>query len=303
MPSVRIPENKGSRNTIYFDESGIPSLKNLEEQDFKHFILTGVVSNNYEFEKLEAYYYKLKMKYFGKNKLIHSAELFRNPSQKEINYIKELSLFLDSIPFYSFTVIVDKEKVYSQAETVSASNPFSTNIHKLKSIWKQSFIGKDFKDLTIDESITLIQEYRFKDINMLYPLQTAFKKILEQYTDECIHKLYNEHHPQIEICFESSPFRKNILTEIEKYTHEKDISSDQKTLFAVDLERVLFNISFPNKKAKYMGLEIADLISYGYYLKQRRELKQHPSFAKIWKIIKKREDEFLEKDLVTVLKV
>lgn len=37
-------------------------------------------------------------------------------------------------------------------------------------------------------------------------------------------------------------------------------------LFAKDLSKDLYCLSFPNKTAKYLGLEIADLISYGYYL-------------------------------------
>jgi hypothetical protein len=46
----------------------------------------------------------------------------------------------------------------------------------------------------------------------------------------------------------------------------------------------MFDISFLLKKAQYIGLEIADIISYGYNLQKYKRLTQTPMYRPIRKV-------------------
>lgn len=291
--SVIFPENKYSRCTMYFDESGIPSFKNVNQKYNRYFIFTGLLGNNFDFERLEAYYYRLKKKYFNHNILVHSAELFKNNSSKTKLYIKELASFIANIPFYPITVVVDKKKAYSKAEFTTPTDPFSSTLHLIKSVWStNSHAGENFKDVTIEQALKLMRAYKFKNINNIYPLQKAFKEILAQYTHKTKRYLFDNHSPQLELCFETSPYRFEIIEMIDRYTQFKNLTDSDEKELGVGLNACLFNVSFPNKNARFMGLELADLISYGYYLKTNRLLSKVPAYKPIWKILRSREKEF-----------
>ena len=52
----------------------------------------------------------------------------------------------------------------------------------------------------------------------------------------------------------------------------------------------MYSISFPNKKARYLGLEIADIISYGYNLSKYKKINfsEVESYKDVWGIICKK---------------
>lgn len=273
-----------SRNTIYFDESGVSSLND----NGQFFILTGVIASNIEFRELSAYYHRLKLKHFGEEESIHSQELFWKPKKTEVTFIQELTPYLETLDFSYITVIVDKKAILAKAPTTTPRNPFKTTFSEAKSIWKKSgFSEEKFKEKTIEEILATVKQNKFPDINNHYPLRIAYYTILKLYlTDYVKNKKINE--KDFEICFETSPNRERILRYTEEFFDERRKGNNkEKTSFAENLKNSIYSISFPNKRAKYLGLEIADIISYGYNLSKYKRLnnKEVESYKEIWNTI------------------
>jgi hypothetical protein len=283
-------EEKGnniSRNTIYFDESGVASLN--DQKPF--FILTGVIAKNIEFQDLATYYYRLKLKHFGNEEPIHSQELFWKPTKKEIGFIEELTPYLETLDFGYITVIVDKGALLSSVPTTSPRNPFYTTLSEAKAIWQRSGLSiENFKEKTINEVLDVIKKSKFQDINKQYPLEIAYYTILKKYVTDYVKKKKMDI-KEFEICFETSPNRERILRYTEQFFNEKK-KGDKKTRtsLAIALKDSIYSISFPNKRAKYLGLELADMISYGYNLSKYKRLnnKEVESYKNIWSVICKK---------------
>ena len=127
-------QNKGNRNTIYLDESGVSSLKDKK----RFFILTGVIANNSEFQALSEYYFRLKYKYFNEDKTIHSKDIFWKPDKKEKLFIAELVEYLDTLDFSFIVVIVDKEEILK--------NTFDRTIQAFGSMFNGYFITSGLAD-------------------------------------------------------------------------------------------------------------------------------------------------------------
>ncbi|MBP8708351.1 MAG: DUF3800 domain-containing protein [Caldisericia bacterium] len=282
-------QNKGNRNTIYLDESGVSSLKDKK----RFFILTGVIANNSEFQALSEYYFRLKYKYFNEDKTIHSKDIFWKSDKKEQLFITELVEYLDTLNFSFIVVIVDKEEILKNTPQTYPKNPFYTTFSQAKSIWQRTGLATEtFKDKTIDEVLEVVKKTKFPDINNQYPLMISYKTILKEYINTYIKKLKIEN-PEFEICFETSPNRERIIRYTEDFFEEKKTGSPkEKTAFAKKLKDSVYSISFPNKKARYLGLEIADIISYGYNLSKYKKINFSgvESYKDVWGIICKKKN-------------
>ena len=277
--------SKNSRNTIYFDESGVSSLKDAG----RFFILTGVIANNFEFSQLSEYYFRLKLKYFKEEKPIHSYKLFWKPNKQAKSFVQELVDYLETIQFGFMTVIIDKEKILKSTPLTQPNNPFSTTFSEAKSIWKKDGNASEkFKEKSIEEVLEVIKQTKFPDINNNYPLMISYHTLLKKYLNHYSKKL-GVKNSEFEICFETSPNRERILKYTEEFYEERKKNNPRKkTNFAVNLKNNIYSISFPNKSAKYLGLELADVISYGFSLSRKKRLSKVPLYEKVWDIISKR---------------
>ena len=282
---MTIPVSKNNRITIYFDESGVSSLKDKG----RFFILTGVIANNTEFSQLSEYYFRLKLKYFKKETPLHSVDLFWNKDEKTELFIKELVEYLETIQFGFLTVVVDKGRVFESVPLTHPNNPFLTTFSEAKSIWKKAgFATEKFKDKTMEEILETIKKSEFHDINNYYPLEISYYTLLKKYLNEYSKKLGIDD-CEFEICFETSPNRERIIRYTEEFYEErKKGNPEEKTNFAVNLKNHVYSISFPNKSAKYLGLEIADIVSYGFSLSRYKRINEAPLYKDVWNIISKR---------------
>lgn len=301
--NVRIPLQTKSRHTLYIDESGTSSLKEKE----RYYILTSVVATNHSFENVEEFYENLKRKYFGYIQHIHSVELFSEDSEyirkgraqlfriKKYRgqYIKELSYFLDSIPFVFETVIINKRAMLAQLNTVKISNPWATTIGKANEIFIESGKSPDeFKETKISELLPIIGNYKILPIDYFRPLEMAYKEVLQQHLKNYYKNIYLPG-SKMQICIESSTDQTRMLKLTENFKQETDKvqPKSHRTQFAKNLASDLYCLSFPNKTAKYLGLEIADLISYGYYLSSHHRRSRNTLYVPIWNVIQKRRRE------------
>ncbi len=277
--------DKNNRSTIYFDESGISSLNDSG----RFFVLTGVIANNSDFNQLTEYYFRLKLKYFGEEKSVHSVELFWKPDLQTQMFILELHKYLETIPFGFITIVVDKNKIRQQAPLVTINNPYQTSFAKAKSIWiKKGYPIQQFESKTVREVLNEIYIYKIYDINKYYPLISSYKKLLYEYISNYSRSMNTDRY-DFEICFETSPNRERILKYTEEFFNEQiEGSQKEKTSFAKSLKEKVYSISFPNKSAKYLGLEIADMISYGFSLSRNKRLNEVTHFKPIWETINKR---------------
>lgn len=304
--NVRLPKKTTGRHTIYIDESGIASLKDKG----RYFVLTGVIATNHSFNNVEEFYFNLKRKYFGYIQHLHSVELFSantkylRKSKAQLfkikkyrrKYIQELAYFLDTVPFVFLTVIVDKQRMLKSLHPVKINHLWATTIGEAKRI----FIKKDknttsFSKSKIEEIINIIRQYKILPIDYFRPLEVAYKKLLEQHIKNFLKSIYIG--SSMQICFESSVYQSRIL----KYTEEFLLETDhlqhkpKKTRFSKELKTSLYNMSFPNKKAKFLGLEIADIISYGHYLASHHKRSKNELYKDIWIVIEKRKKDIENK--------
>jgi hypothetical protein len=279
--------NANNRNTIYIDESGVASLKDKG----KFFILTGIIANNYEFSLLSEYYFRMKLKYFENEIPLHSFDLFRKPSKEEKLFIEELEKYLETLSFGMITIIVDKKKIIKNTNITSPKNPYNVNFSKAKSLWLENKLNtsQKFLDLSIREILNVVKNTEFPNINNYYPLEISYHTLLKTYLNEYAPKMKLQT-SEFEICFETSPNREKIIRYTEEMFEERRTNNLKlKTKFAEELKENIYGISFPNKKAQYLGLELADIISYGFNLSKKGKLKEYPYYAKIWSVIKNKE--------------
>ena len=61
------------------------------------------------------------------------------------------------------------------------------------------------------------------------------------------------------------------------------------------LKNNLTGISFPYKKARYLGLELADIISYGFNLSLYNKASTNIFYKEIWEAVNRRRVEFKTK--------
>jgi hypothetical protein len=54
-------------------------------------------------------------------------------------------------------------------------------------------------------------------------------------------------------------------------------------------------MSFPYKRARYLGLELADIIAFGFNLSLYNKASTSVSYSKIWEAINRRRIEFKNK--------
>lgn len=277
--------NPNSRNTIYFDESGVPSLKDKK----RFFILTGVIANNLEFTSLSEYYFRLKFKYFNEERTIHASNLFWKPNNKDLSFIEELVGYLETLNFSFLTVVVNKNAILKYLPQTQPKNPFYTTFSEAKSIWEK-LTNKDenFREKTIKEILRTVKHSKFPDANKYYPLRIAYYTILKEYLGSYAKKC-NLENLDFEICFETSPNRERILKYTEEFYEERiEKRKKRKTKFAKNLKEHIYSISFPHKNAKYLGLEIADIISYGFNLSLNKRINAVPAYINIWEIVKRK---------------
>lgn len=115
---ITIPKITTSRKVVYFDESGEEKMPNIDlayDSPYRYFIYTAVIFNSYDVENLENYYFNLKKKYLGGIYEIHSTEFFRRPTENRILFTKALAEFIDTLPFFYITVIIDKKTLFDSS--------------------------------------------------------------------------------------------------------------------------------------------------------------------------------------------
>lgn len=274
-----------NRNTLYIDESGVGSFKD----DGRYFILTAIIANNNEMRLVSEYYFHLKNKYFKDNISIHSNEFFWRPTDKIKLFIPELINYLETIPFGILTIVIDKDKILKETKEVSIKYPYRTKFAQAKSIWQQSGLAPEkFEDKSVKEVLKTIQKFKIKNIDNHYPLRTAYKTLLKEYINNYA-KSFRSGSTEFEICFETSPNRERILKYTEDFYNEKKVGKPkEKTSFATKLKENVYSISFPNKSSRYLGLEIADIVSYGFNLSRYKRFDDVKIFKPLWDIISKK---------------
>jgi len=147
---------------------------------------------------------------------------------------------------------------------------------------------EDFFNKPTKEVFKIISEHTIRNINNYQPLFLAYRTILGIYFNLICKKLYkttdkdyDKIKPFTQLKFETSPNKVRLLKFTESLRNE---DSD----LAKILVNKIYDISFPFKKARYMGLEIADIISYGYHLEKYKRLSITPLYAPIRKILLRR---------------
>ena len=285
--SVRIPNDNvpHTKDFLYIDESGVADLNDTKTQ---YFILTGVITDSELFKNYNSYYCQLKIKYLGDNIGIHSHQLFFKPGRYKRRFIKELSYFIDNIPFCFFTVAVNKKRLLSKIPKRKVSDPLATTFRKAISIYVEN--GKSREDLylaPVSQAISEISKYRFKDINRYYALEVTYKELLTKYLTDYETKI-NKEQKDFEICFEESSNKGRVLELTEKF---KTLPDPLKN----GLKNNLTGISFPYKKARYLGLELADIISYGFNLSLYNKASTNIFYKEIWEAVNRRRVEFKTK--------
>lgn len=305
--NVRLPKKTTGRHTIYIDESGTASLKDKG----RYFVLTGVIATNHSFNNVEEFYFNLKRKYFGYIQHLHSVELFSantrylRKSKAQLfkikkyrrKYIQELAYFLDTVPFVFLTVIVDKRRMLKSLHPVQINHLWATTIGEAKRIYtSMKNCDIPFTEARISDVIKTIDKFKILPIDHFRPLKVAYKKLLLQYFKNYKKNIYTAE-SKMQICVESSEYQSRIL----KYTEEFLLETDhlqhkpKKTRFSKELKTSLYNMSFPNKKAKFLGLEIADIISYGHYLASHHKRSKNELYKDIWIVIEKRKKDIEKK--------
>lgn len=185
-------------------------------------------------------------------------------------------------------MIINKKAILKNAPLTSPKNPFNTTFSEAKStLQKNGFSTVEIRKKSIDEVLNIIKKTKFPNINNQYPLQISYKTILNTYINTYVKNLGLKN-PQFEICFETSPNRERIIKYTEAFFEErKNTKPKERTSFAKKLKDSVYSISFPNKKARYLGLEIADIISYGYNLSKYKRInkKEVESYKDVWDII------------------
>lgn len=292
LNDITIPRVNTARKTIYFDESGEEKMPNAEisfNSPERFFIYTGVIFNNYDIENLEEHYFNLKRKYFNRIIEIHSTEFFRLKNGSKKGYVKSLADFIDTLPFLYITVIIDKKKLFDQSSIIKIRNPKDTTFKKALSICiSKGFSQKDFFNAPTLEVLQTISKHTIRNVNNYRPLYLAYEKILEEYFltfckkfYKTTYKNYDKIKPLTQLKFETSPNKTRIL----KYT---EALRNKDTQLGKILINNIYDVSFPFKKARYMGLEIADMISYGYHLEKYKRLSMTPLYQPIRKAILRR---------------
>ena len=285
--SVRIPNEAviSNRDIIYIDESGVADLN---DKKTKYFILTGVITDSELFKKYNSYYCQLKYKYLGDDVGVHSYNLFHNPGKYEKKFIEELSIFIDNIPFCFFTIAVDKTQLLLSVPKKKINDPLATTFRKAIAIYAEN--GKTQTDLytaPVSQVIADISKYKIQDINRYYALEVAYKELLERYLKEYTTTI-NGAIRDFELCFEESPNKTRII-EITEKLKNSGITLGQ------SLNDNFAGISFPYKRAKYLGLELADIIAFGFNLSLYGKASTNLTYSKIWDAINKRRVEFKNK--------
>lgn len=291
--SVRIPNEAviSNRDIIYIDESGVADLN---DKKTKYFILTGVITDSELFKKYNSYYCQLKYKYLGDDVAVHSYNLFHNPGKYKKKFIEELSIFIDNIPFGFFTIVANKTKLLSSVPNKKINDPLSTTFRKAISIYTaNNKTQADMYTAPVSEVISEISKYKIQDINRYYALEVTYRELLEQYFNKYTPAV-NTTSQDFELCFEESPNKKRILEITEKLKNSG-------TSLAQNLNDNFTGISFPYKRAKYLGLELADIIAFGFNLSLYGKASTNLTYSKIWEAINKRRIEFKNKKKIDML--
>lgn len=291
--SVRIPNEAviSNRDIIYIDESGVADLN---DKKTKYFILTGVITDSELFKKYNSYYCQLKYKYLGDDVAVHSYDLFYKPGKYKKKFIEELSIFIDNIPFGFFTIVANKTKLLSSVPNKKINDPLSTTFRKAISIYTaNNKTQADMYTAPVSEVISEISKYKIQDINRYYALEVTYRELLEQYFNKYTPAV-NTTSQDFELCFEESPNKKRILEITEKLKNSG-------TSLAQNLNDNFTGISFPYKRAKYLGLELADIIAFGFNLSLYGKASTNLTYSKIWEAINKRRIEFKNKKKIDML--
>lgn len=285
--SVRIPKgiSQVQSDVIYLDESGVADLN---DKQTKHFILTGVFAEKDSFEKYNSYYCQLKYKYLKENIGLHAYDLFHNPGKYDQQFIFEFASFIDALPFGFCTVSINKNKIINDAQKRKIKRPLEASFNRAITIYLEEGGKKeDFYTEKVSTIVKKISQYRMENVNRFYALKITYEEIIKRYLSDYTENINQECKP-FEICFEDGSNKERILVLTEKFKQVDDS-------FGILLKENLSEISFPNKKAKYLGLELADVISFGFNLSLNGKLDSNDSYKIIWEAINRRRIEFKDK--------
>lgn len=285
--SVRIPNETldRKRDIIYFDESGVADLN---DRKTRYFILTGVITDSESFMKYNTYYCQLKYKYLGDDVALHSYDLFYKPGKYKRKFIEELGIFIDNIPFCFFTIATDKKSLLSSIPKRKIKNPLATTFRKALAIYIEANKSRtDFYTSPVSQVIADISRYKIQDINRYYALEVTYKELLNRYLTMYIPSV-NGQLKDFELYFEESPNKMRIIEIMEKFRNSGNaLGQYMNDNFA--------GISFPYKRARSLGLELADIIAFGFNLSLYGKASKNLTYSKIWDAINRRRIEFKNK--------
>ena len=259
--SVRIPNETldRKRDIIYFDESGVADLN---DKKTRYFILTGVIADSESFMKFNTYYCQLKYKFLGDNVAVHSYDLFYNPKKYKRKFIEELGIFIDNIPFCFFTIATDKTHLLSSVPKKRINDPLATTFRKALGIYiETNRSSTNFYTTPVSQVIADISRYKIQDINRYYALEVTYKELLQRYLTMYVPSV-NGQLKDFELYFEESPNKMRIIEITEKFKNSGNVLGQY-------MNANFAGISFPYKRARYLGLELADIIACGFNLSIR----------------------------------
>jgi hypothetical protein len=296
----RLPKKNSARASMYLDESGDPSIRSKKGK----FILTGVIADNKSLEDYRPYYIQLKRKYFGFTESLHAVEIFNaarkdskslfyTNDKKKKEFINELANLIDLLPFFSFTIIVDIQAIKKSIKEVSIRRPYDTTLGEAIRIYKKAHSEvNDFEEINAKDLFSILRSYKIPASKDNYPLEIALTKSIELFIERFLkNRNFCDSNKTGEIFYEDNSQSQDIL-KIINGLKDQGASKGKLTSFAKRFRSKVYCVSFPNKQSKHLGLELADIISYGFHLKSHKKLSKNEFYKPIWQKLKERFKEY-----------
>lgn len=245
---------RNNKSTLYIDESGKSSLKELENNPF---VMTGLIIEDREISSIEGYFNYIKRKFnIEPDKPFHSYHFFEHPQDKLsdpklLELAKMLSDFIDLIPAKIKIIEIDK-KEFKKALGIKSDDDFK---------------GSKEKREIPDFPYRVMASTLFAWFGVYLKENKVIGQIIADSRRGADHHLLNT----LNMCKQGNvPF------------------TNKETSLVIN-EKITA-ICFSEKHFLSGGLEITDLVSYVSYFRARRLISQnkHIGIDKLWDVISKK---------------